>query len=186
MGTITSLLEKSIGGCAEAREQLFYHVHEELRRVARSKLFSQRVASLQSTDLVNDAYCRLAAREKLSATNRKHFFYLLGRAMHDVLIDHIRAESAQKRGGDRQRQPLVEVTVDQNSATFNLFDLTDALEALSARDADAARVVQLRYYGGMTLAEIADEMNQSVAKVRDHWEYARAWLHARLSDTSEV
>ena len=101
--------------------------------------------------------------------------------MHDVLVDQARADLAQKRGGGMRQLPLLEVNIEQSSSRIDILDLQEALADLGAKDPEAARVVMLRFYAGLTLEEVAETMHQSFAMVRRHWEYARAWLHDRLT-----
>lgn len=181
MGTITTLLAEVREGRAGASDRLFTHIYDDLKLVARRHLRKHRGGVFQATDLVNAAYERLAARDVVSAADRRQFFFLLSRAMHDILVEQVRADLARKRGGDAQRVPLVEVTLDQSTRHVDILDLQEALADLGANEPEAARIVMLRFYAGLTLEEAADTVGSTFAITRRHWEYAKAWLHERLS-----
>jgi RNA polymerase sigma factor (TIGR02999 family) len=117
----------------------------------------------------------------LDATNRRHFFFMFQRAMHDALAAHVRSESAQKRGGGRERIGLIEFEADGDTFAVDILDLRAALEELRQTDPDGAQVIMLRFFGGRSLDETAAIMECTFATARRHWEYARAWLHERLS-----
>lgn len=181
MATITSLLGEVREGRADAADRLFAHVYEDLKQVARQQLQKNRAGVLQATALVNAAYERLASREALDAADRRHLFYLFGRAMHDVLVEQVRRDLAEKRGGGLKQVPLLEVTVEGASRRIDLLDLQEALAELSLSDPDAARIVMLRFYAGLTLEESATAAELTFAVARRHWEYAKAWIHERLT-----
>ncbi len=185
MATITSLLGEVREGRAGAADRLFAHVYDDLRQVARQHLQKHRAGVLQATALVNAAYERLASREALNAADRRHLFYLFGRAMHDVLVEQVRRDLAEKRGGGLKQVPLLEVTVEGSSRRIDLLDLQEALAELSLADPDAARIVMLRFYAGLTLEESATAADLTFAVARRHWEYAKAWMHERLTSDRE-
>lgn len=164
-----------------ALDRLFTHVYDDLRQVARQHLRRNRAGVLQATALVNAAYERLAARDRLAANDRRQFFHLLSRAMHDVLVEQTRADLAQKRGGGVCRVPLVEIALDGGTQRIEILTLQAALEELAEVDPEAAGLVTLRFYGGLTLEEAAEEVRMTFAVARRHWEYAKAWLHERLT-----
>jgi RNA polymerase sigma factor (TIGR02999 family) len=181
MGTITELLQQMREGRAGAADRLFAHVYEELKEVARQQLQKQHAGVLQPTALVNEAFERLADREALDAENRKHLFYLFGRAMHDVLVEQVRRDLADKRGGRLNQLPMIEVAVDGGTRQYDLLDLQQALSELSLADPTAARIVMLRFYAGLSLEETAAAVEMTFAVTRKHWEYAKAWMHVRLT-----
>lgn len=183
-GTITVLLVKARSGDRTATDRLFEHVYVELKRMAGALLFARawRPGDLESTALVNAACERLLDREKLDAQDRRHFYFVLSRAMKDVLVEQARADMAAKRGGEHKRVDMVEVADPSNKHVLTVLDVHDALEELRGVDPEAADVVMLRFFGGRSLEEIGDLIGLSYASVRRNWEYARAWLHARLAD----
>lgn len=180
-GTITALLLKVRGGDKSAEHELLTIVYDDLRRIAMRQLADFRGHSLDATGLVHEVCGRMLNRARLEATDRRHFYALISRAMRDVLIDHIRADQTIKRGGGLQRQPMIECSAGGETLRFDILDLNDALAELGRLDPDAARVVHLRFYGGCTLEESAELIGCSFATIRRHWDYARAWLHERLS-----
>jgi len=181
VGTITSLLQEMRLGRSDAHNQLFAHVYDELKIIALSHIQHRNAGVLQATALVHAAYERLTENESLDAEDRRHFFYLLSRAMHDVLVEHIRSECAVKRGGRANRVPLLEVAADGCTTQVDVMDLREALAELDAVDADAARIVRARYFVGLSLEQSSQEIGCSFAVARRHWEYAKAWLHERLT-----
>lgn len=136
---------------------------------------------LDGTSLVNDACERLLGRSLLDAADRRHFFYLFGRAMHDVLVELARSDMAAKRGGGRRPIALVDFQVDGESQNIELLDLEQAIGELRKSEPRAAQIVDLRFFGGRSLQETAELLGCSFATVRREWDYARAWLRDRLS-----
>jgi RNA polymerase sigma factor (TIGR02999 family) len=181
MGSITSLLQELKDGRAGATDRLFALVYDDLKLVAHHHLQKCPARALQATALVSAAYERLAARESLEAADRKHLFYLFSRAMHDVLVEQVRADLALKRGRQLRQVPLLEVAVEGHTQSIDILDLHEALSELGLNDPEAARVVMLRYYGGLSLEEAAEATSSTFAITRRHWEYAKAWLHERLT-----
>jgi len=180
MGTITTLLDEARSGRADAVDRLFSHVYEDLKAVARRFSGNAPRNGLQATEIVHVAYQRLASREGLNVENRRQFFYVLSRAMHDILVEQARNELAQKRGGGIRRETLIEVAWEESSKRIDILDLQNALADLGAAEPDVARIVMLRFYAGMTLEETAETVGCSFSTVRGHWDYAKAWLRARL------
>jgi RNA polymerase sigma factor (TIGR02999 family) len=180
-GTVTRLLGRARNGDVSAREQIFSRIQDELRRIARHHINAMQAAQLMEvTAAVNEACLRLLEREIVNAQDRRHFYYLFDRAVRDGLVEAVRAAKAQKRGGAYHRVPLGELTANC-SHTVELLDLHEAVEALTRVDVEAARIVDLRFFHGLTLEQAADVMQCSVGTARRHWEYARAWLATRLS-----
>jgi RNA polymerase sigma factor (TIGR02999 family) len=137
--------------------------------------------TLQTTALVHEAYLRLVRDASLSFENRAHFLGIAARAMRQVLIDRARARDAQKRGGAEVRIPLDEATLPAPDAGVPVEDLDRALERLAAVSPRASRVVELRFFGGLSVDEAAAAMNLSPATVKREWVLARAWLHRDMS-----
>lgn len=183
-GTITSLLREAEAGNRSALEQVFDRVQGDLRGMARGVLRGGGWQNLQGTELVNMACERLLKREQLNAEDRRHFFFLFGRAMRDILVEEARAAQAAKRGGGRKPAPEVDFAVDGRRTRVGVLELHEALELLKEHDPEGVRVVELRFFAGRTLEETAELMGCTVGVVRGHWSYAKAWLAARLEHPS--
>jgi len=160
-------------------------VYDELRALAGS-YFRKLPAdhTLQPTALVNEAYIRLARRDDFRCESRTHFFNIAAHAMRQILVDHARARGAVKRGASQQRVTLSEGAEPSARADVVLTDLADALEALSRLNSRHADVVVLRFLGGLTVAEVAEELGVSKRTVEDDWRLARAWLIHTLGDAA--
>jgi RNA polymerase sigma factor (TIGR02999 family) len=157
-------------------------VYEELRRLAAAYLRRERPGqTLQPTALVHEAYLRLMKDRPDRWQNRAHFCAIAAHSMRQILIERARARGAQKRGGAQPRVTLDEALVAGQSASFDLVALDEALERLEKIDPDQARLVELRFFGGLTIEETADAMNISPATVKRHWMVARAWLARELA-----
>ncbi len=188
MGTIpdgavvTQWLARWRDGDLAAREQLFAIVHPELRRMAERLLRRERPDhTLEPGAIINELCLRLIGGQPLSYTDRAHFFAVAAQTMRRVLIDHARARVAEKRGGALRRVPLSEANGwDAAVSCEQLIDLDAELAALAAADARAARVVELRFFGGLREEEVAEALGVSVVTVKRDWKAARAWLAARL------
>ena len=177
---VTELLARWSGGDKEAEQELFRLVYEPLRRIARRQLARVRPGhTLQTTAVVNEAYFRLAARGA-SWQGRTHFFAVSAKAMRHILIDYARSRGYAKRGGGAGRVTFDEGAVASAGKAADLVALDEALERLAERYPRRSEVVELRYFGGLTNEEIAEELNVSAATVERDWRYARAWLHQEL------
>ncbi|MCA9244333.1 MAG: hypothetical protein KDA32_10285 [Phycisphaerales bacterium] len=185
-GEITALLRAGRAGDRNAQDELFALVYPNLQRIARGRLAGRRHDIMQTTGLVNAACERLLGKSVLEADDRRHFYFLVARAIHDVLVEQLRADGALRRGGGLKRSPLMEIEVDGRKALVDALDLNDALEELATHDPVAEEVVRLRFYCGQTLEEVADHINCSLVTARRHWSYARAWLHERLSGARDA
>lgn len=163
-------------------ESVLVSLMAELGVIARATLRSQREGhTLQPTALVNEAYLKLSARAGLPWTDRKHFFATAARAMRQVLVDHERTRRREKRGGGRQGVTLHADMGITAGPEVDLLDLDAAIAELEALDERRARVVVLRYFGGLDVDEVADVMGVSKTTVERDWRAARAWLWQRLS-----
>lgn len=181
-GVVTEMLERARGGHAEVLEQLVPLVYDELRRVARRYVQRERPGhSLQATALVHEAYLRLFKDEDLSFQNRAHFLGIAARSMRQILIEHARARDAGKRGGERRRITLDEQVASAQPIDVDLVALDEALERLAAQDPQHARIVELRFFGGLTNEETAEVLGISPATVKRAWTVARAWLLRELT-----
>ena len=162
-------------------------VYEELRRLAAAYLRRERPGqTLQPTALVHEAYLRLMKDRPDRWQNRAHFCAIAAHSMRQILIERARARGAQKRGGAQPRVTLDEgLVAGEPSSTVDLVALDRALERLEAVDAEQARLVELRFFGGLTIEETAEAMNISPATVKRHWTVARAWLARELAGASQ-
>jgi len=181
---ITRLLHAWRGGDAAARDALVPLVYDELRALAARYLSRESPGhTLQPTALVNEAYLRLAGSAEVNWQDRKHFFAIAARIMRRVLVDHARHRSRLKRGG---AAPLLELDTqgpeaDAGVDPVDMIALDRSLTQLEALDPQQARVVELRFYGGLTLEETADVLGISTGTVKRNWSVARAWLYRQLS-----
>jgi RNA polymerase sigma-70 factor, ECF subfamily len=185
---VTQLLRRLRGGDEAAGEPLFEAVHRELHALARQLMRGERVEhTLQPTALISEAWLRLLGQpaQATLGENRAHFLRTAARAMRRVLVDHARARQADKRGPAERR---VELDPDQIDAAWHdpteLLAVEEALHQLELRDAEAARVVELRYFAGLTSAETAEVLGWSVRQVEGSWVFARGWLRRELERRS--
>jgi RNA polymerase sigma factor (TIGR02999 family) len=181
---ITAMLAAWKDGDAASLDRLVQVVYPELRRIARRQLRRRRGGdSLESAALANEAYLRLVRARGIDCENRVHFFALCAQVMRRILVDHARQRQAGKRGGE-----VVSVTVDDLPARAPAHDidvlaLDEALVALARIDGRKSRVVELRYFGGLTIEETADVLGVSVGTAKRDLRLARAWLLVRLTET---
>lgn len=179
---ITQLLVDWRNGDPEALDRLVPLVYDELRRMANYYMRNERRGhTLQTSALVNEAYLRLVDHEKIDWQNRAHFFGVAAQAMRRILVDHARTRNMQKRGGGAERVSLDEAMTFSADRAAELIALDDALGALERLDARKCRVVELRYFGGLTVEETAAALDISTATVSREWEAARAWLLREVS-----
>jgi len=183
---ITELLYRWDSGDASARQQLMPLVYDELRRVARRSLAGQRNDhTLQSTALVHEAYLRLAGPRAMHWQNRSHFFAVAAQMMRQILVDHARRRLAAKRGGSSLTLSLDEAVALPQQTRVDLVALDDALTRLAELDQRQSQVVELRFFGGLSVEETARALGISVATVKREWAVARAWLYAELHGEAE-
>jgi len=179
---ITRLLVDWRNGDEAALEQLIPLVHAELRRLARRHMAHERVGhTLQATALVNEAYMRLIDVKQMKWQDRAHFFAMSSRLMRRILVDFARAKGYQKRGGGAHKVSLDEALVVSQEPGHDLVALDDALTALGAFDARKALVVEMRFFGGLSVQETAEALQVSVDTVMRDWKLAKAWLLRELS-----
>ncbi len=182
MSDVTRILSAMEQGDPHAAEQLLPLVYEELRKLATAKLAQEPPGqTLQATALVHEAYLRLVADGQPRDWNgRGHFFAAAAEAMRRILIDQARQKHAEKRGGGRRRIDIDAFEAATTAAPAELLALDDALAKLARGDAEAARLVELRYFAGLTVDEAGRALGMSTATAYRHWNYARAWLHGEL------
>jgi RNA polymerase sigma factor (TIGR02999 family) len=178
-GEITKLLRAWSDGDSTARDRLARFVYADLRRLAAARLHGDASPSLNPSDLVQEAFVRLLGQET-HWSNRAHFFAVSAMMIRRVLVDRARARRARKRGGGDVRVSLTEVEAARQPVDVDVIALDLALDELAAMDARQAQVVELRYFGGLSLEEIADALRISVSTVKREWTSARLWLHRRL------
>jgi RNA polymerase sigma factor (TIGR02999 family) len=187
MSDVTQILSAIEQGDPHAAEQLLPLVYDELRKLAAAKLAQEKPGqTLQATALVHEAYLRLVDTAKAQAWNsRGHFFAAAAEAMRRILVESARRKHSQRRGGTRHRSELAEDDLLDVPLDDQLLDLDAALAKLGDVDPQAAAVVQLRVFAGMTIDEVAAVQGASPRTVKRHWAYARAWLGRELAAYDE-
>lgn len=180
---ITQMLQKWQTGDHDALDRLLPIVYDELHRQASSYLRRERPDhTLQTTGLIHETYIKLVDQPHLHPENRLHFFAISANLMRQILVDHVRAKRRKKRGGDRVQLPLKEELIAAgNEDTVDLLALEEALRRLQEMDERQARVVELRYFAGLTLEETAEALRISRTTVAEDWRMAKAWLHRELT-----
>ncbi len=180
---VTVLLSKINDGDASAPEELLPLVYQELRKLASNYLQNERRDhTLQATALVHEAYLRLVDWENVSWQNRSHFFAVSAQVMRHILVDHARKKKAEIHGGNLQKLSLDEAISFSNSREVNLVELDDALKELEKLDKRQAKIVELRFFAGLTIEETAHALDVSTMTVSRDWNFAKAWLFRRLSN----
>lgn len=178
---VTELLKEAGGGNRTALDELLPLVYDELRRVAQRQLAGERPDhTLQATALVNEAYLRLIEQHSVDWRNRAHFFSIAAEMMRRILVNHAINRKAQKRGDGETRLSLDEAISFSNEREIDLVHLDEALTRLAQFDLDQARVVELRFFGGLTVEEVAEVMNVSAITIKREWRAAKAWLQSQL------
>lgn len=177
---ISLLLDRWNHGDKLALEQLMPLVYDELRQMARGALRRQPNQSLLTSDLLHETYVKLAGREEPDWKNRAHFFGVAATAMRHILVDYARAKIAQKRGGLQERLSLKDNMADTEVVSKQVLALEDALIMLARLDERKCRIVELKFFGGLTNEEVAESLSISVETVKRDWRFARAWLLREL------
>jgi len=179
---VTRLLDDLSMGKEHAFDELMPVVHAELRRRAGHYLRRERQNhTLQPTALVNEAFMKLVEQRSVRWQNRAHFFAVASQAMRRILVDHARTHRRIKRGGSAPQVTLDEAMIVAESRSIDLLALDEALERLTALDERQARVVELRFFGGLSVEETAEVLKISPATIKREWSMAKAWLHAELN-----
>jgi RNA polymerase sigma factor (TIGR02999 family) len=179
---ISQLLVKSSQGDKAALDELLPLVYQELRRLAHHQLQQERAHhSLQTTALVHEAYLRLAGQQEVDWENRYHFFGLAAQMMRRVLVDYARARKSEKRGGGAVRVSFSQAKGKVEDRAAEVIALDEALRALEKLDARQSQVIELRYFGGLSVEETAGALKVSTGTVLRDWRMACAWLHRELS-----
>jgi RNA polymerase sigma factor (TIGR02999 family) len=183
MSEVTQILSAIEHGDAEAASRLLPLVYDELRRLAARKLAQERPGqTFQATDLVHEAYLRLVGNDQPTWDGRAHFFAAAAEAMRRILIDNARRKAAAKHGGQQQRVPFDEALPVVEQPSDNTLALDEALTELEHHDEQAARLVKLRYFAGLTHQQAAELLGITRRAADRLWALARAWLHQRLQE----
>jgi RNA polymerase sigma-70 factor, ECF subfamily len=178
---LTSLLESWRAGDAQAADRVLSTVYEELRRLASYYMRQERSGhTLQPTALVHELYLKMFQAEQIGWENRAHFFAAAAQALRRILVNYARDRQAQKRGGKQFRLSLTEASGLSDTADFDVLAIEEALTRLERVDERAARVVELRFFAGMTDAEAAEALGISTATLKRDWSFGRAWLLRHL------
>jgi len=180
--TITSLLRGWQNGDQDAQEKVIRIVYDELRRIAGNFLRNERNNNtLQPTALVNEAFIRLVDQKNIEYEDRNHFMGIAARLMRQILIEYLRKKKALKRGGPERNLFLDEVQELEDKKPLDLIKLDEALQELENIDPNKCRIVELRFFTGLTLEETAKVMKISHARVKREWTMAKAWLYRYIS-----
>ena len=191
MHEVTQILSAIEQGDPHAAEQLLPLVYEELRKLAAQKLALEKPGqTLQATALVHEAYLRLmgnqsAAQAREHWDSRGHFFAAAAEAMRRILVDRAREKGREKRGGKFKKLDIDAIDLATTVAPDQLLAVDEALAKLAVNDANAAKIVELRYFAGLTIDEAGKALGISTATAYRHWNYARAWLHSELEGSFE-
>ncbi len=189
-GDVTQLLCAMGAGDGRAADELLPLVYDELRMLAERNLRQERPDhTLQATALVHEAYLRLVDSDRIRLRNRAHFFALAAQAMRRILVDHARRHKRQKRGGGVARISLDDLPTLAIATDINLLALDESMQGLEQVEPRYARIVEMRFFGGMTMEEIAAILEVSLSTVERDWRVARAWLYrdlGREQDTTDT
>jgi RNA polymerase sigma factor (TIGR02999 family) len=184
---VTELLARWNSGDVSARDALVPLVYGELRRIARRCLGGQRNDhTLQPTALVHEAYLRLVRRDSVAWNDRIHFFAMASQMMRQILVDHARKHSAAKRGGNAVTLVVDEVSAVSKQTNLDLLALDDAMRRLASLDPRQCQIVELRFFGGLSIEETAQIVKISPATTKREWTTARLWLHHVMSSGAEL
>lgn len=179
---VTELLIEWSNGDKAALDKLMPLIHEELRRLAHHYMSNERPGhTLQTTALVNEAYLRLVNRKGVHWQNRAHFFAIAATLMRSILVDHARTHASAKRGGGGPRIEIDEAMIVSQERAAEVLALDDVLTKLAKFDPQQSRIVELRFFGGLTIEETAEVLDLSKATIKREWIAAKAWLYRELS-----
>ena len=180
---ITQLLAKVQHKQPGAEDRLLAAVYNELRHIAASYMRRERPGhTLQATALVHEAYLQLVDQTRVTWQSRAHFFGVASRLMRRILVDHARSHRAEKRGGSAEKLSLDDAIAVADKREVALEALDDALNSLASIDPRQSRIVELRFFGGLTVEETAEVLGTSTATVEREWRMAKAWLHHQLQE----
>ena len=178
---VTALLMELTNGNREAASELMPIVYDELRKLAGRYMRRERTDhTLQATALVHEAYLKLVQQQEANWQSRAHFFGIAAQVMRHILIDHARGHTSEKRGGGKRPVPLEEALIFTPEKSLELLRLDESLQRLAELDPRQGRVVELRFFGGLTVEETADVLGVSPKTVKREWSMAKAWLHGDM------
>ncbi|MCX6587110.1 MAG: sigma-70 family RNA polymerase sigma factor [Acidobacteria bacterium] len=181
---VTQLLANLRKGQHQAHEQLFPIVYNELRKIAANYMRRERTDhTLQATALVHEAYMQLVDQTRVTWQNRAHFFGVAAQLMRRILVDHARSQNALKRGGDAQKISLDDSVGLAAGPPVAFDELDEALNRLHELDPNQAKIIELRFFGGLTVEEVSEVIGLSTATIEREWRMAKAWLHNQLTAT---
>ena len=182
---VTALLRTAASGDRKDLDSLTAAIYDDMRRIAVNHLRAERVDhTLQPTALVHEAYLKLVNQRTTDWRDRAHFFAVASHIIRRILVDHARRKKAAKRGADPQRVSLDDAEISTANSVVDLVDLDDALEELARLNEKQAKIVEMRFFGGLTIPEIAESLNVGKRSVDRDWSAAKAWLFFRLSDAA--
>src|SRR5262249_26822131 len=182
---ITGLLQAWRTGNRDALDKLVPMVYDDLRRIAHRYIRRQAPGqTLQTTAVVHEAYMRLAGQDDVAWQNRAHFYGVCAQVMRSLLVDRARARRAAKRGGGQYKVSVVDDVASSSNRDIDIVALDDALQRLAAMDPRKARIVELRYFGGLTVEEAASFLDLSAITIKREWLKAKAWLYNELRQES--
>ena len=179
---ITKLLKDWSGGDSTARDRLIPLVYDQLHRLAHQHMRRERTGHmLQTSALINEAYLRMVDQPEMNFENRAHFFGIAARLMREILVDEARKRNSAKRGGDAIQVSMAEANTVVQEQAANVVALDHALKSLERIDARQGEIVELRFFGGLTIEETAEVLKVSPGTVMRDWTFARAWLRNEMS-----
>jgi RNA polymerase sigma factor (TIGR02999 family) len=180
---LSQLLKAAQEGKEDAAGRVLPLVYAELRKLAQAQMRHLPPGqTLQPTALVHEAYLRLVGKTKLHLEGRRHFFFAAARAMRDILVEQARRKKGPKRGGNRRQLPLDDAVAVQAPPPDEILALHEALEELEKQDPLKAQIVQLRYFAGMSMKEVAQVLGLSERTLHRHWRFLKAWLKSRIGE----
>ena len=180
MPDLTALLDRLRAGDPRAAGELFDRVYDELKRMAAAQVRAEGAPSHSPTELVHEAYLRLFPGPAPAFADRAYFFAAAATAMRRVRVDHARARNARKRGGGQGRVDLDSGLAAADEPALDLIAVDEALTRLAAKDPERAKLVELRFFAGLTMPQVADVLGVSLATAERRWAYTKAWLLAEL------
>jgi RNA polymerase sigma factor (TIGR02999 family) len=181
-GKVTELLLELSGGNRAVVDELIPFLYRELKRIAAAQLRNERPGhTLQVTALVHEAYLKLVDQRQVHWQNRAHFFGVAAQVMRRILLDYAKGRARGKRGGDVRKTSLDEALTVSYDRAFELVEIDEALQRLEAFDQRQAKVVEMRFFGGLSVEETAEALGVSEPTVKREWAMARAWLHRQIS-----
>ena len=182
-GEVTAVLRAIREGDADAPSRLLALVYSELHKLAEARMAGLPVGqTLQPTALVHEVYLRLTDKDDATWENRRHFFFAASRSMRDILVEQARRKAGPRLGGNLERKELSDEAAAIEPPSIEVLALQEALTELEQQDAQKAQIVQLRYFGGLTMAEIAELLNLAEITIHRQWRFIRAWLKQRIGD----